>query len=500
MSTLWLSKAWPKTALLPSGVLARVAPQVARATGWAIVPMRVVAARPVTALLFAGLCHRLFPWCFWGLLGATVAVVALDTLTARGQGVSSLAHAVKSAYWRFYLMFRWDRLCKSACVEEVLKTEHGQVLNRPRLKFRYPWQLWHWRYRIRQTPNGLSCVVDGTTVGRPSEGFEGAPALSFGNTMCAKQLIVTQHSRRPSLTRFDFIYRDPFKYPVTDLPLQRKLGIVSIGRDSQRDIVTLNMLMHHLLIGVSRSGKSSTVWTMLKGLLDQQVNFLLWCIDPKGGVEFFNLEGRAFVYEDNLLRSKNFVEQALAALALRQSEMKAAGVREWKPGDDRWPLQVIVIDELITFLKTLKKQKITINGEQVAAEDAMAFLLTQGLGVGFMCIGCSQAGQKELIGVIRDLFSSITCFRMASDEMVRACGFDPKVHPAHNIQFGPAFAGQAYMRTEEGHVTHFRAGWCPDEERERITQEIHKLSQKYWTQKQRLENVELNFEKEEVAA
>jgi hypothetical protein len=36
------------------------------------------------------------------------------------------------------------------------------------------------------------------------------------------------------------------------------------------------------------------------------------------------------------------------------------------------------------------------------------------------------------------------------------------------------------MKTEDGSIRHYRSGWCPDEERERITKLIHEWSKKYW--------------------
>jgi hypothetical protein len=263
----------------------------------------------------------------------------------------------------------------------------------------------------------------------------------------------------------------------------------------------VNQLVHWLLIGASRSGKSSEVWMRLKGLVDQRIPFLLYCIDPKGGMELFNLEGRAFMYEDNILNCKLFVENVLKALAVRQSEMKAAGERKWKPDlNPRWPLVVILIDEIITFMGMLKKQKIKINGQDVAAEDALRFLLTQGLGIGFVCIGCSQLSQKEGgLGVLRDLFSDITIFRVTSDEQVTAAGFKPSLHPAHKIPIGDQFAGQAYMKTEDGSIRHYRAGWCPDEERERITQGIYEWSLKYWAAPVALpETIEFTSDEDEL--
>jgi hypothetical protein len=328
----------------------------------------------------------------------------------------------------------------------------------------------------------MRLTVDGTTVGMPLEAFEGKAGASICSTMSAKGVRVNVNPEYEEFTDVYLTFGKPFKQTVShrELPTSAILGTVYTGKDAQHRPVAVNQLSHHLLVGASRSGKSSELWMRLKGLVDQKIPFVVWCIDPKGGVEFFNLKGRAFIYEDDILKCKTFVENALKAILVRQQEMKDAGVRKWLPGDERWPLVLILIDELITFLKMLKKQKIRINGEMVAADDALSFLLTQGLGIGFVCDSCSQLVQKETLGTMRDLFSSITLFRVTSDEQVTAAGFKPSMHPAHKIPIGDQYAGQAYMLTDEGHIVHYRAGWCPDEERERITQGIHEWSKKYW--------------------
>lgn len=459
-------------------------------SAWCLRGLQSVAWHPGPTLLLALWAYWRYPMALLCVVGAWTAAAAGFDARALKLSASSLACAVKLAYRRCYLRIFWDRrICKSACVEEMRKVPHGNTttveLHHPKLLHRHFWSLHHWRYRIRRTPTGIVFFVDGTPVGRNPEGFEGAPAASISSSMKAKDVTVVPHPTFEHITMFYLTYLAPFVAPVdhTEIPVCAQSGTVYVGKDERRALVSLNMLMHHLFVGASRSGKSSKVWMALKGLLDQGLPFLVWTMDPKGGVEFFNLEGKAFVYEDNVLKCTTFIENALKYLKIRQDEMKAAGERKWKPGDNRWPLVVIVIDELITFRGFLKKQKIKISGQEVAAEEALAFLLTQGLGIGFMCIACSQAGQKELIGVVRDLFSTITCFRVPSDEMVRAVGLNPKIHRAHKIPFGDQFAGQAYMVTEEGPIVHYRAGWCPDEERDRIAEGIGVWSQKYWAEK-----------------
>jgi hypothetical protein len=425
------------------------------------------------------------------LLGAGLAAIVGSIVAsgARRRLAPTLADDVKFVYRKTYLRSKWPKLCKSAGLEEARKgptgTE-GVALHRPRLCHAHVWQLpltrQRWLTRIVQTPTGMRITVDGTTVGMPLEAFEGKAGNSICSTVHAKGVRAYEHPDYSHFTGIDLTFGEPFKQTVShrELPVSAIPGIVRVGKDAQHKVVSLSMLVHHLLVGASRSGKSSQLWLILKGLVDQKLPFVLWCIDPKGGVEFFNLKGRAFIYEDDILKCKLFVENALKAILARQQEMKAAGVRKWLPGDERWPLVLILIDELITFLKMLKKQKIKINGEMVAADDALSFLLTQGLGIGFVCVSCSQLVQKETLGTMRDLFSSITLFRVTSDEQVTAAGFKPSLHPAHKIPIGDQFAGQAYMLTDEGHIVHYRAGWCPDEERERITKLIHEQSKKYW--------------------
>lgn len=428
----------------------------------------------------------------WSLSGIWMAV-SLAAFVAlmlgsddRLRRSSSLAQAVKFGFRRAYIRMSWHRTMKAARLEEP-RRHHGlpDVMAHPRLLHAHWWQCLltpkRWVTRIQQTPTGLQLTVDGTELGLPHTAFEGASGVVIQSRNKAHDLIVTQHPKWGWLTQMTLVYVDPFKRVIrlSELTTHKTPGTVNIGKDTNGAQVAINMLFIQLIVGASRSGKSSICWTILQGLLEQGISYRLRVCDPKGGMEFFDLDGKAYVYECDILKCGEFLKTALFALMARQAEMKAAGVRKWLPEHaNRWPLDIMLIDELITFVGALKGQKITINRQKMDATDLISWYLTQGLAAGFTVIANVQDPKKETIAM-RSLFSSITLLRVADDDEVRMAGFKPELHPAHQFRIGDKHAGRAYMKTDFG-VVKFRAAYPDDNERAATAKGVLEQSQIHW--------------------
>jgi hypothetical protein len=433
-------------------------------------------------------------WAYWRHPVVLLATVGAWTVFAAGSdaralklSASSLACAVKLAYRRCYLRINWNRICESAGATEKWAVPHGNTtvneLRFPKLKHRHFWSVHHWRYRIRRTPTGIVFYVDGTRIGRNPEGFEGTVCASIASSMKARGVMVDAHPVFPTLTKIGLIYVDPFKQLITadSLGFSQEPGVVPVGRDSHGAVLYKNLRMASLLVGNLGSGKSSEVWTMLKGLIEQAMPFRLRLADPKGGMEFSEMRGRAYDYEDNPTQLHEFLGRALVALAIRQREMSAAGYRKWDPSDpkfpiDRFPLDIMVIDELVTFILMMKNAKITINGTAYDAKDAFIIYMTQIRAAGFTVIACSQLAQKAILELLRDLFTYKTCLRVGSAEIVRMVLDDAKQYPAHKISTEGA-EGVGYIDLGTGPVK-YRAGYVNDKERTVITELTAVMTQK----------------------
>jgi hypothetical protein len=457
-------------------------------------PITSGARHPGFTGLAGGLCWLIWPLQTYVILAVLMAGALLGDDRRRRSSI--VADAVKFSYRRTRIRFRWSKVMQAARLQELRRHPGmADVFVCPRLmhahwwSHRFTWRRWH--TRTRQTPTGITITVDGTNVGIPHSGFEGASATAIQSAFKAHDLFVEKHPKWSHLTQLTLVYLDPFKRVVklAELTAHQDLGTVNIGKDGNGDQVSMNMLSIQLIVGASRSGKSSVCWTILSGLLLQKLPFRLRVLDPKGGVEFFDLDGIAYCYESDILKCGEFLKTAVLALKTRQAEMKAAEVRKWTPEHaDRWPLDVMLIDELLVLVSALKGQKVSILGQKMDATDLLTWYMSQGLASGCMVIGCTQDPKKETVPM-RGLFTSSTCLRVESADEVRMAGFNPDTHPAHEIPFGDKHAGRAYARTDIG-VKQLRAAYPTDAERAKIAEGVLLQSRIHWAADRQPSNVE----------
>jgi len=341
------------------------------------------------------------------------------------------------------------------------------------------------RSYIRRTPCGLALTVDGSNIGAGVDAFGGDQASVLRAKWKALDLIADSPPGRPYLTRLRLILKDPFAQiirpshlPPPPLPPR---GICYIGKDSDGKPLAKDARLPNLIAGAPGAGKSSECWMFLWSLLLQGLSFRTRVYDPKGGQEFFDLFDKAYRYCADATGWCQFLEEALSAMAAQQAALKAAGHRKWKPElADQFPLDVMIIDELVTVIAMMagKESTVTINGKKVPALKAFLVYLSQCRAAGFTVLACSQLTQKEAIGLIRDLFAYVTCLRVGSDEMVKTVLGDSKLYPAHQIPVGDEYAGIGYMATDRGPVR-YRAAYLEDSDRAHIAEQIGVLSAKF---------------------
>lgn len=431
----------------------------------------------------------------WRALGnpaMAYAALLITLMLAAGGDVrtrtSSLATAVKFAWRRAHIRLTWSatmqraKLYESTTMEDSLHSVKSTPGGRkvPRLK--------RWGgSRIRRTPCGMSLTVDGSNIGAGMSAFEYADVASVLRAKWrALDLIVCPHPDKPYLTQLRVIFTDPFavvirpsQLPTPPYPPQ---GICTIGKDSDGHWVTKDARMPQLMAGAPGAGKSSECWAILHELARQKLPFRVRVYDPKGGQEFFNLDGRAYRYEPDPTQWCKFLEEAIAGMAGQQHSLKTAGKRKWTPGDERWPLDVMIIDELVTVIAMMAgaSNTVQINGKKVPALKAFLVYLSQCRAAGYTVIACTQLTQKEAIGLIRDLFAYVTCLRVGSDEMVKTILGSSKLYPAHEIPVGDQFAGIGYMSDPAtGRPVKYRSCYLNDEQREAVAAEIGVWSLKY---------------------
>jgi hypothetical protein len=446
-------------------VIRRLLAGIARITrdgAWVIAASSLAHPLIVTALILTLVLITQVPTLYW--LATVLAMILISIAGGDATVVaSSLVDQVKYAYRRVFIWWTFRTMCLQAGLYKTVHHEdvglgHKHAGDRitPHL-YRYG------RKRMRKLPLGMSVVVDGTKAGYGHEGFEGETLTVMKAKFRARDIIVGPHPRWPWLTSLQLIFGDPFAKIITpaSLPASTKAWHVVVGLDSMGHPVLKDLRLPHLIAGGKGAGKSTECWRILQALVELLIPFRVRCFDPKGGMEFIDLRDKAYYYESNPTQWARFLEAALHAVACRMDALSKAGLKKCPFNDPRFPLDVMVIDELLTVIAMMKGKKIKVGGVEVPAMEAFMVFLSTCRAAGFTVIACTQLTQKEALGIIRDLFDYVTCLRVASPEMVRAVLGDANLYPAHEIPADDEHSGIGFMVTNQGAIK-YRSAWVDD--------------------------------------
>jgi S-DNA-T family DNA segregation ATPase FtsK/SpoIIIE len=174
---------------------------------------------------------------------------------------------------------------------------------------------------------------------------------------------------------------------------------------------------HVLIAGATGAGKSGAAWaliwamrhTLLAGLVS------LWCVDPKGGMEFGS--GRAIFDRfaageqrpDGTSYEAGFgdlLEDAVTVMRQRQAVLAGSGMRLHTPTVQE-PLIVVLVDELASLTAYVTDRTVK---NRIAA--ALKLLLSQGRAAGVVVVALLQDPGKDVIP-FRGLFPTRVCLRVA---------------------------------------------------------------------------------------
>ncbi len=200
---------------------------------------------------------------------------------------------------------------------------------------------------------------------------------------------------------------------------------------------------HVLLAGATGSGKSSVLWSLLRGLSPRIASgsVQVWAVDPKGGMELG--PGRAlftrFADTDPELMCQ-LVEELVQVKDERAQQLARGGSRLHHATSDS-PHILLVVDELAT-LTAFAERKIMSRFDQ-----ALGLLLTQGRACGITVVSAVQDPGKDVVGW-RDLFPTRIAMRLDNPiqvDMVLGDGArDRGARADHISELTP---GVAYIRT-----------------------------------------------------
>jgi len=454
-----------KAARRPAGVVrARrgVAGRVGRAAGGvAIRAFTVVATYPKTTAAVTAAVTATTPVTVYAVSGVVVASsvgISAAWLGSRSRTESWIDILPTMSTYRKRarrIRRRWPAVMASAGLVQAPVYPSG-VKRKPRI------------VRMRPTRHGVRAWVAASSVAAGSADFAKV-ADKLRNGFGCLDVKVAEHKH---LIMIDFMWMDPLAWPITvdKLPRSTRRGHVVVGVTETGGGLEKDPAASQLIVGTLGSGKSSEVWAMLYQLQRYGIPHRVRVFDPKGGQEFGELEDAAWKYERNPLNWPDFVSTALAGMTKRLEALRARGQRTHAP---TWaePLDIMLIDELLTALAFDRIKKAKIGGKEIAATEAFKVYLSQCRSAGYSVWALSQLGQADVIGNIRGLFPYASLLRVGPAEsalvdVILGSGAR-NAYPAHLLPPGSGSAGKGWARIESG-VEKYRGGWASDAVRSRV--------------------------------
>ncbi|MFC8714305.1 FtsK/SpoIIIE domain-containing protein [Streptomyces sp. NPDC057197] len=265
---------------------------------------------------------------------------------------------------------------------------------------------------VRPTAGGFVLLVRLLPGQVPEDFVKAAPAMAESWQVHVVRVSVW----RPGVVRIVVSVADPLADPR--VPKQRGAGHllqVTVGalETGAAWVVDLRRVPHWLIVGATRSGKSTLINALVAGLAPQPV--ALVGIDCKGGMELSLYEPRLSALATNREQAVRLLT-ALVDLTLdRMTLCRAAHVRNiWGLPDAKRPVPVIVIvDEIAElFLVASRNEK----DEAQAAGTALIRLAQLGAALGVFLVVAGQRVGSDLgpgVTALRAQLGGRVCHRVA---------------------------------------------------------------------------------------
>ncbi|MCH6162620.1 FtsK/SpoIIIE domain-containing protein [Streptomyces marispadix] len=284
----------------------------------------------------------------------------------------------------------------------------------------------------------------------PEDFVKAAPAMAHDWEVHA----VRVSTWRPGVVRVVASATDPLREPR--IPRQRTPGrllrvTVGVLETGAQWVMDLRQVPHWLIVGATRSGKSTLINALVAGLSRQRV--ALVGIDCKGGMELSLYGPRLSALATNRGQAVKLL-RALVDLTLdRMTICREARVRNvWGLPEKQRPVPVVVIvDELAElFLVASRGEK----GEAQAAATALIRLAQLGAALGVFLVVAGQRVGSDLgpgVTALRAQLGGRICHRVADPgtaEMALGDLNPDALHAAQSIT--PEQAGTAILASADG--------------------------------------------------
>ncbi|MFD5628163.1 FtsK/SpoIIIE domain-containing protein [Streptomyces sp. NPDC127072] len=265
---------------------------------------------------------------------------------------------------------------------------------------------------IRPTAGGFWLLVRLLPGQVPEDFVKAAPAMAEAWEVHAVRVA----SRKPGTVRITASVTDPLAFPR--IPKQfgpGRLLRVAVGalETGAAWVIDLRRVPHWLIVGATRSGKSTLINALVAGLAPQPV--ALVGVDCKGGMELSLYEPRLSALATNREQAVRLLA-ALVDLTLdRMTVCRAARVRNiWGLPEQARPVPVVVIvDEIAElFLVASRNEK----DEAQAAGTALIRLAQLGAALGVFLVVAGQRVGSDLgpgVTALRAQLGGRVCHRVA---------------------------------------------------------------------------------------
>ncbi|UNS98979.1 cell division protein FtsK [Streptomyces tubbatahanensis] len=328
---------------------------------------------------------------------------------------------------------------------------------------------------IRPTAGGFCLLVRLLPGQVPDDFAKVAPAMAHNWEVHA----VRVSESRPGVVRIVASASDPLKEPR--LPRQRGTGqmlrvVVGVLETGTRWVMDLRQIPHWLIVGATRSGKSTLINALVAGLARQPV--ALVGIDCEGGMELSLYRPRLSALATNRAQAVKLLGSLVDLTLDRMTLCREARVRNvWGLPEKKRPVPIVVIvDELAElFLVASRSEK----EEAQAAGTALIRLAQLGAALGVFLVVAGQRVGSDLgpgVTALRAQLGGRVCHRVADPgtaEMALGDLNPDALHAAQSIS--PEAAGTAVLASADG-WDRARSYLVSEEEAERVAEEYADLT------------------------
>ncbi|WP_246214053.1 FtsK/SpoIIIE domain-containing protein [Kitasatospora viridis] len=242
-------------------------------------------------------------------------------------------------------------------------------------------------------------------------------------------------------------------------------AVVGFWEDGTPWRVSFRTVPHWLIVGATRSGKSTFISALVRALAPQRV--ALVGLDLKGGLELAAFEPRFTALATDRKSAAVLLDQLLEGLTGRMALCRMAGVRSvWELPDSERPVPIVVlVDEVAELFLTANSSE---KAEVAQVTTALLRVAQLGAALGVHLVVAGQRFGSDLgqgATALRAQLAGRACFRVSDagtaemalgdldDAAVESAMRIPEVFPGLAVAFNAPGSSGSWMRARTHLVT-----------------------------------------------